>query len=332
MKWIITFLLTLVFGCVPALYQAKQINVSGDYHHNVTKTTFPEHYHDYIRKTVTAFDKEHDNIGVTYALFGDEKRLSFTVYIYPAGAASEDRLRNQYFESLGAIATAAGREIDATQHPFFYSRNQYKFVGINALMRIGPDATSLTVFECGKWFLKLRIASQLFDLKSLDSIQASILENFSPADIVAKYPLNIGADVRVAPAAFRDSALLRTVLAGVMKKVDWTVHNVDSLEKCSGFPGMYLATHTEPLREMIKTWKTLDGRRSSSTDEYFKELQRINDSGFLDEFVMDQYDNVLMPPDTVKIDFDAYNTWKQLNKPKINLREKYYIIGYEFSK
>jgi hypothetical protein len=117
-------------------------------------------------------------------------------------------------------------------------------------------------------------------------------------------------------------------MAGALKKLAWILENVDSLERCSGLPGLYLEEHTVSIIEMIKWWDAEKSGKKLSTHTYFKTFKKIIDSGYLDEFVMDEYSMLLITPKNLKLDFEDYNEWKVTNLEDFNLNRIYYFVEY----
>jgi hypothetical protein len=323
--------LVCLLGCaastrIPAV---RRVVVAGDFVHDSTTITFPLKYRQFTRTEISSFNETNTSIGVTYESTLGGVNRTVTVYVYPGGKAYQDRLLSEYSESLGDIATVASKEVVATQHPLPYSKDGYRVMGVTALLAGTSNTTLLTVFECGKWFLKLRATSSTWGTGILDSLQTDFLDLFPPTDIVRRDPLRQEGKVFVAPAAFQDSVLLHASLLGAFKTMIWARNNVDTLERCAGFPSLYLAGHTEPILEMIKDWEESKKERSQSTDEYFKSLKQIRDDGFINEFVMAQYKMILVPSDSLHLDFPRYEEWKQTHRPTVTLDKRYFIVGYE---
>ena len=57
------------------------------------------------------------------------------------------------------------------------------------------------------------------------------------------------------------------------------------------------------------------------------DLNEIIDSGFLEEFILDQF-NMIMIFSGKKLDFDSYYKWKEEHPTKINLNERFYVLSY----
>jgi hypothetical protein len=75
-----------------------------------------------------------------------------------------------------------------------------------------------------------------------------------------------------------------------------------------------------------------DYKKSDFTANYLKELQLISDAGFLYEFVMEQYEFILIIPENIPIRYEEYLEWKSQNKITINLNEKFYLLSFGVKK
>lgn len=334
MKKILPFILLLILvscGLSSRLYKPQKIKIEGDYIHFQTELTFPENISDFKRKEITSFDEKNENIGVTYDLYDKNIFSEFTIYIYPAGAATESRLTQQYFASLQSIANVASKEVDAIQEVLPYQKDGYRVNGLFAKIDDGKNKTSLTLFECGKWFLKYRITTNSSKADYMELLRDSLLKSFNPVDIVKKHPVKPAATIYIAPAAMQDSLLVTTVMGNPLNRLKWINENVDSLERCSGFPNLYLESHSLPMKEMINWYEEnkIKYPRKSWDNKYILSIKKIIESGFLNEFLMDQYSMLLITPkEDMKFRFEDYYKWKEKNLSDFNFDAKYFVLEY----
>lgn len=319
------------FYCNGQVYtQPKKINVKGDYLHPQTQLTFPVKLDDYEREGIYSFDKKKTNVGITYEDHKDAGKTTLSVYVYPAGAGTEGRLRGEYLFSLQSIANGSNKGVHAIQKNVCYKQEGYTINGYNAWMvnKSQSKKSVLTVYECGKWFFKIRITTDVLDSMAIESLKANILDRFQPTTLVKNAPLNPKADIYYGKAAFRDSILLGSVMGCSYKKLEWAMDHVDSLERASGFPDLYLAMHMEAIQEFVKFEKEHPFSKSQYTKDYLKELNSIIDAGFLKEFIMEQYSMVMIVPDTMTFDFDAFDQWKRSNPVSIDLNKRFSVISF----
>lgn len=141
--------------------------------------------------------------------------------------------------------------------------------------------------------------------------------------------LNPKADINFAKAAFVDSLMLGSAMGSAFKKLEWVMDNVDSLERASGFPGLYLEMHIASLKEFTEFEKKHpDFSKAKRTEQYLTELNSIIDNGFLEEFIMEQYDMIMIVPDNLEFDFEGFDKWKKENPINIDLNERFYVIWF----
>lgn len=332
-KFSILIIFSVLFICCnksSIIYKPTELDVIGDYVHESTLIVFPKSINDLVRTEIISFDKNKTNIGVSYKTTNG----SVTIYIYPAGIADADRLKSEFYSSLKSIATISGKEIEASQSPFEYSKKRYALIGLNA--EIGKNNLSeksiLTLFECGKWFLKIRITSNQSELSELYALRDTIIAHFSPVDIVQRYPLKQKVNILFAPAILNDSLMMYSVMMGAFKHSSWVLQNVDSLQRCSGFPGLYLTEYTESLLAMVEGSKNrtrFKGPRDPDFDEFIQSLSKIIENGYLNEFVMDEYNMLLITPENLTLNLDGYRRWAGANIKHGILDTRYYIIEYK---
>jgi hypothetical protein len=309
------------------------LSARGVYMHTYTKKEFPKSFAEYKRKGIYAFDRSRANIGAIYK--SPHSKTTISVYLYPAADGDEGRLRREYLSSLNEIAIVSKKGITSTKGYTFYKKDGYKVNGFRAdIHYVKEDRRSfMAIYECGKWFFKLRITSDLLDSTAIDELRNSLLDRFNPAEIVKNDPLEIKAAVAFAPLASTDSLIATTTIGSALKKIKWAEENIDSLERAAGFPDLYLEQHVEALKEFIvqaekepmvrKKWKA-----QQHTIQYLAELRRIIDSGFLREFILDEYKMVMIVPDDIKLDFDSYRQWRLSNSVNFSLNDKLYVVSY----
>jgi len=331
-KPILSILLFIIYSII-AIGQPrtnpKKIKTNGSYIHAPAKTTFPEKLNGYQLKSVYSFDKKNLNIGVTYDAESGNQKTTISVYIYPANDGSEGRLRNEYVNSLQSIANHTRNGLNATQYPVRFTGEKYICNGYKAETKLqDKELSQLILYECGTWFLKLRITSNQLDTSAISLLEEQIIKTFDPSRLTAIKPLNLKANIYISKAAFRDSTLLGSTISSASKKIEWAIDNIDENERTSGFPDLYLYMHIASLMEIVKFDKERNISKSESTQLYLDELNSIINSGFIAEFIMEQFGMIMIVPENVIFDFDGFDAWKQTNKITIDLNKRFYIIAY----
>ncbi|REG98149.1 hypothetical protein [Flavobacterium aquicola] len=308
----------------------KRIKVSGNYIHSETETSFPEQFENYNRTDIYSFDKKDKNIGVTYELETNDKKTTISIYLYPTEEASEGRLKNEYFNSMQSIANFSKNGINATQKLIRKVGEKYICNGIKAEMKNDKnELTHLSLFECGTWFYKIRLTTNELDSIQAENIEKKIIEKFDPTRLSGIKKLNTKANVYFSKNAFCDSIMLGSTMGSAFKKINWALENVKENERASGFPDLYIDMHIESIKELLKFQDKYKYKKTQTTIEYLDELKSIVESGFINEFLMEQYDMLLIIPDERKFNFDAYKKWKENKKLAIDLNKRYYVISYK---
>ena len=312
-------------------YEPKKIKAKGDYIHEATNTTFPTAIDNYIRTEVTSYDKKKTNISANYENETSGGKTKFTVYLYPVGIESEQELRYEYLNSLQSIAYAADKSLNAAQEYCSYKKDGYKIHGYSAyILADNRNQTALEIYQCGSWFLKIRVTSDVLDTAAIDILNKRVVDLFSPVNLVKTSALSLQPHFNVSKKALRDSLMLGCIMSSTFKKLEWLEANVDSTERASGFPDLYLDMYVESLKDFVKyAEEHKDWHLSNSTKEYLDQLNSLIANGFLDEFIMEQFSNVMIVPDKVDFDFKSFDHWKISHPININLNERYCVITYE---
>lgn len=304
-------------------------NIKGDFKDKATKLIFPQTLDEYERSSLTILNKKESNIRAFYRSAENIEKTNFTIQIYPAGLGTDTRLRNEYLKSIKSIENIA-EGLHLTQYPVSFQNSGFKINGVKANYSKLNLNSCLSVYECGRWFFKIIITTQFLDSLQLVALENRILDVFIPTKLVQAYPLHPKADISFAKTAFVDSIMLGSVMGNALKKLEWTFDNVDSLERASGFPGLYLDMHMAAFIELAEIEKKLPNtNKSNSTDDFLRQVKKIISSGFLAEFLMNQYNMIMIIPSHLKLDFDGYEKWKDENPITIELPEKFYTIYFD---
>jgi hypothetical protein len=307
------------------LSNPKMINTKGEYIQKQTGFIYPENFDSYQRKDIYSFNKKKTNIGVVYG--NQQNQTTISIYVYPAGDGYESRLRNEYLKSIQSIANFSNNGIQAKVSLLKHEGEKFVCNGIEAKIA-ETEYNSLTLYECGEWFLKVRITTNELDSVQISSLEQKIYTHFDPTKLTALHPLNSKADVYFSKAAFQDSILLGSAMGSAYKKIDWALENVKENERASGFPDLYLNLHIESLKAFMEFQHRFNFQKSEFTKQYLSELQLISDAGFLAEFVMEQFNMLLILPTKFQVRFKEYQKWKQNNIITIDLSQKFYVVSY----
>jgi hypothetical protein len=312
---------------IQAQMNPKKIKSKVDYTHAATGFIFPIAIDQYNRADIYTFDKNKQNVGITYKT-SDFKTI-VSIYLYPAGAGTEDRLRNEYLKSMQSVANISENGVHAEQYAVSYKNGDYKINGFKANINDIDKKSSLNVFECGEWFFKIRITSEVLDTLGMKQTEQKILDLYEPTRLVKMSHLNPKADISFTKAAFVDSLMLGSAMGSAFMKLKWAMDNIDSLERASGFPGLYLDMHIASLKGFTEFEKKHpDFSKTKRTEEYLTELNSIIASGFLEEFIMEQFDMIMIVPDNLEFDFAGFDKWEIDNPISINLNERFYVIWF----
>jgi len=318
--------------------QPKKIKAKESYTHSSTHFSFPKSlFGDYQRESIHSFDKKNQNIGVSYGKNQNGERTMVTIYVYPAFDAYEGRLRKEYQNSLYSAFYAMEKDgLHARQNHVQHKGEKYICNGFEATFTTDKnDLSQLTVFESGTWFCKIRITSSQRDTTVLADLKKQILQVYDPTNLADLTPLNERISVYMAKAAFRDSVLLGSAMGSAFEKIDWVMENVDEKERATGMPDLYLDFHLAGLKAFMEFQHRpnfINYKKSTFADDYLRQLQIIYDADFLNEFVMEQYDMILIIPENIPDKYDEYLKWKLQNNITIKLNDEFYVISFAAKK
>ena len=322
--YLLTFFGAYAFGqesISPKLTKSK-----GDFTHNATGTIFQEQLESYPRKSIYSFTKQDDDIEVTYE---SPEKTSLTIKIYPAGDGIEGRLRNEYIKTLQTISDAANKRIGFDQGPIRKVGTKYICNGFQAVsnLKIKDKVVRLALYECGAWFLRIKITSNDLDSIGIQALEEKVLNRYDPTKFTELKPLNLKSDFIVAPALGKDRARAKYVIKSGLKKLEWANKNVPENERVSGFPDLYLNMHIEAYKEFAEC---KDENYTSDNDiaKFISDINKVIKANYLPEFLMKQNHMLMIVPDDIKFDFDGFTRWQQECKITMDMHKLYYLIVY----
>jgi hypothetical protein len=302
-----------------------KIKAEGSYPYMQTGLELPATIAECRRIKLTSFEKNDATIVALY----DNTVADLAVSIYPAGLASNKRFRNEYRMVLDGLALGTRQKLEAEQEHVSYSSDGYTVHGYKALTKTRrADNLMMVLYECGNWFVKLEVTSRSLDAKGLERLLDSAVLAIKPTKLVQYKPVKLIPKIVLLPAAFEDSLLLGSVLAGAFKEKNWA-SNVDSMERLSGFPSLYLDMHIEAITAFVNFEDKFGPARAGSTARPFRrQLKALIDSEYLDEFILEEHNLVMIRPEGRTFDFDGYHKWKDANNIDVDLHKVYCVIYY----
>jgi len=320
--------------------QTKNIRFKNEYTHPATKTVFPKLLFDYKLEEVTAFDKEKTNVCIQYKDQTANENTVIDIYIYPAFSGYDGRLREEYSNSLIAINYYSKQKREFNCQLVRIENDEFIVNGLKStFITDEKNRSQLSIYECGTWFFKTRITSDILTLDQISDLEKEISLKYNPADLTKLKPLNLKGKVNYGKLAFKDTLLLASTMTSSFKKFEWAIHNVSEKEKKSGFPDLYLGMHVAAIKKFVdfeqeykdsKEKKTLNiARVGVETGKYLDDLRLLINAGFLEEYIMENYDRIMIVPDDVVLDYEGFNIWKKTNTLPDFLFRKLYQDSYE---
>ncbi len=331
MKWfyaVVCFLLLPAFVLAQSPMQPKLVKAKGDYSFPKGVYVFPKKLFDrYDRRDIIAYEKA--NISASYVEYQGGRQTIATIYAYPAAPAAENRLRTNFVEILTAIAPVAEAVDDIEAFPLTATDGQYTCNGYAALFNTLNGAISeLVFFECGEWYYKIRITTELLDRAGVDSLTAQILSAYNPAALTANKPLGRHATLELASGLQADIALSVCVLADIMARSSWAMENISEGERASGVPDIYVEMYEAGFKAFASVARERDPATDDKTRRYIEEVCEIVDSGFLREFLIEQLYTIVKLPEGFIPDDEGYEKWKAGREFAVDLDRRFSQILY----
>ncbi|TXF75906.1 hypothetical protein [Chryseobacterium sp.] len=177
-----------------------------------------------------------------------------------------------------------------------------------------------SLYDCGKWNIKIRITSENQDEARLLQLEKLFLASFNPVKIAEDHKITgeTGPNIIISKTAQSDSLMLKATIAEAYAKIEWLNKNKPVPELSTGLSDFEMASHEFSVAEKIKFYKENKDKLAGSpeTTTYFENLLKIIDNGYLKDFIWSQTGGVVdFPEDIVRRQqYDGF--LKQNNIPK----------------
>ncbi len=297
--------------------------------HSESNTLFPFRMGEFERIQLIAYPNVPGRIEAIYT--AQKGKSSFIISLTPTREATEGRLRDEYLKEIKKLSNEEKRNYLPKPTPVKFNGRNYICNGVQGSYADGNlrSVSQLTVFECGVWLLGIKLKAGDTDFARFSQLEESLTLRFNPARLTALSPLNLKSNVTFAGESMKDTESSSAMVNSAFKKMDWASAKVSKKERYSGFPDIYLAMHIASLTEYLRIQaKKSTLSKNPTVAQFYNDLSTINDAGFLPEFIMEEYENVMIVPDEVTLNFEAYKQWKQGRELKASLKEKKYTIAY----
>ena len=248
----------------------------------------------------------------------------------PGTEATEGRLRNEYLANIKQLSKENSKTY--LPKPTFlkfrgsrYTNNGVAGTNVNDV----NSFSQINVFECGSWLLVSKLNINGLEESQFHAFSEDLIRYFNPSKLTSVKPMNLKPIVDFDRESMIDTVVTGALVGSAFKKIDWANENVGINERYSGFPDIYLKMHTESLQEYLK----ILGRKTTRSKNpenfrFYADLKSINDAGYLAEFILEAYENVMIVPSNLDLDITGYNNWKRDRELNVDLLKKRYKINY----
>jgi hypothetical protein len=292
-------------GCAapPIGPAGRPIRANGTWVQPHSGAAFPERIGALPRTDATAWDAEETNVGVSY---GDGASVRITVYVYPAGEPRSGRLRSEFLDaeaSLAELHPAALRESGAVVRA---PAPDGPAVGFEARFRLlaseGEQATLAQVFQCGRWFLKLR--ATYAGGYPIDGALAGVHEQVRCRDIALRTPIGTRRAVEVDPDGGAEW------IAYGVAQVGWLEQNAAPGELAFGVPDHELGLFLASFDAMLDVREELRAAGEAAENAFLDRMLEIREAGFLEAYVWKTQLGFLAPPSRLAPQLEAFESWR----------------------
>ncbi|WP_294215004.1 hypothetical protein [uncultured Chryseobacterium sp.] len=307
----------------------KKNKLAVDFEHFVSGISAPLILGDFDRTAVYTDSKNDSVFSAEYKSKNNDAQFKFQIIL---GYRDEERLFNFYFRNLKERRYTPKQTINKT---VVFKNGNFRLNGISTYFKHLNRLINVRIYDAGFWMFVSETSQKGNDTLALDTRQNEFLEKINPSKIVEKNPLTRYTTIYYAKAAFRDSLMMRSTISSSMNKLKWVYDNINKYQRASGIPGNALDYQIAGINGFIDYKSERNPRESKGNYETSRLIGffiKLRDAGFIDEFLMESYYYLLVPPENHKFNFEDYQKWKLDNSIEYNVFSKYYIIDNVYKK
>jgi hypothetical protein len=295
-----------LLGCTTAAVPpgGRPIHARGTWLQPGSGAAFPERIGELPRTDATAWDADETNVGVSY---GDGRNVRITVYVYPAGEPRTGRLRAEFLDtesSLAQLHPAALRESGALVR---VPAPDGRAVGFEARFRLlaseGTHVTLAQVFQCGRWFLKLRATHA--GVYPIDAALAAVHQQVRCRDLTLHEPVGTQRTVDFDPDGGAEW------LAYGLAQASWLEAHLAPEDLAYGIPDHELGLFVEPFEAMLDARQEIRAKGEAAANPFLDRMLEIREAGFLEAYVWTVQLGFLPAPSALAAQLEAFESWRQ---------------------
>jgi hypothetical protein len=233
------------------------------------------------------------------------------VYVYPAGDPFTGRLRGEFVAteaSLSELHPAALRDSGAVVRA---PGPDGPAVGFEARFRLlasdGGQGTLAQVFQCGRWFLKLR--ATYAGGYAIDGALAAMHEQVRCPDLAARTPIGTTGNIEYDPAGGPE-----WLVYGATQLV-WLKEHVAPAALAFGIPDHEPGLFVESFEAMLDAREQAVASGGAAPNPFLDRLREIRAAGFLEAYVWRTLLGFLPPPRTLAPQLEAFESWRERALP-----------------
>lgn len=301
----------------------KKIKSTTDFKHLPSGILAPVNLGDFSRTALFTNSKNDSIFSAEYENKNNDAAFQFKIVL---GGLDEERLFNYYFQNIESRRFSPKETINKT---VILKDGNFKLNGISTYFKHLDKLINVRVYDAGFWVFISETSQKGNDTLALDKRQDEFLKKIMPSKIVEKNPLTRYSNIYYAKACFRDSLMLRSAMSSATNKMKWIYENINKYERASGVPGILLNYQIAGINGFID-YKTEKNPKPSNggyeTTNLIGFFTKLREAGFIDEFLMESYYYLLIPPENHQFDYKGYEKWKQENPIEYDTSQKYYLI------
>ena len=286
----------------------RALQASGTYVQPPTGASFPERIGALARSDATAWDAAETNIGVSY-MEGTEARI--TLYVYPAGEVRSGRLRAAYLgteDALAQLHPAALRERGAIVR---VPGPDGRAVGFESRFRLldsaAARATLAQVFQCGRWFLKVR--ATYAEAYPIDPALDAVHEQVRCRDLALHDPIGTKRGVDFDPDGGAEW------LVYGLTQLRWIDEHVAPEDLVYGIPDHDPDLFVEAWEAMLETRQEIQAKGGAEANPFLDRMLEVRDAGFLEAYVWSVQLGFLPAPEALASRIADFERWRESNLP-----------------
>lgn len=298
----------------------------GDYIQPKSGLVYPMKLDGFYRESITKFNDDETNIGVSYRILSMKEDIKLTIYSYHYGNPIEDRLLISYYHAKRSVLSNNPQIKLESQRLVDFARDSVSY-GVEAVFQHrfekNGEHSILQIYECGEWIIKYRVTSARNTNYDYNFLFNHLNGHFTCCELAENFKNEIELAIVVDPKVEEIHDIYAyTSIASSKKLLSILINNNPASSISHGIQTFSLKQNLLVYQEIVDKWNdyvTEFEFQPTENDPMQRFIDKVYHKGYLEEYIINKFDGLVVRDTVVDIDMKKYNMYIDSTKCNVEL-------------